>query len=64
MSLFVRATAVIAIGIVALVLLGFLFKILFIAVLLAAIVTGAIFAYRWLRSRFGSAPITTYRYRS
>jgi hypothetical protein len=63
MSLFVRATVFIAIGIVVLVLLGFLLKVLFIAVVLAALVAGGVFLYRWLRGRFGPAPIAPYRYR-
>jgi len=62
MSLFVRTTVIIAVALVALVLLGFLLKILFIAVFLAAIIAGGVLAYRWLRRRLSSAPITTYRY--
>jgi hypothetical protein len=64
MSLFVRSTIVIALGLIALVALAFLIKILFVAVILAAVVAGAILLYRALRRRLGgAAPIEAYRYR-
>ncbi len=63
MSLFVRATLVIALGLVALVALAFLLKILFIAVILAAFVAGGMLLYRTLRRQFGPAPLAGYRYR-
>jgi hypothetical protein len=63
MSLFVRTTLVIALGLVALVALAFLVKILFIAVILAAFVAGGILLYRLVRRSIGPAPLDTYRYR-
>ncbi len=64
MSLFVRATLIIAVGLIALVALAFLIKILFVAVVLAAFVAGGILLYRMLRRRFGAPPpLATYRYR-
>ncbi len=62
MSLFVRATIIIALGLIALVALAFLIKILFVAVVLAAFVAGGIFLYRMVRRRFGPAQVAPYRY--
>jgi hypothetical protein len=63
MSLFVRTTIIIALGLIALIALAFLIKILFIAVILAAIVAGGILLYRTLRRRLGPAPLAAFRYR-
>jgi len=62
MSLFVRATVIIAAGLIALIALAFLVKILVVAVILAALVAGGVFLYRLVRRRFGPAPIATSRY--
>jgi hypothetical protein len=63
MSLFVRLTIIIALGLVALVALAFLLKILFVAVILAAFVAGGMLLYRALRRRYGPAPLAASRYR-
>ncbi|HZO94899.1 MAG TPA: hypothetical protein VFB22_14240 [Candidatus Baltobacteraceae bacterium] len=62
MGLFVRVTAAVAIAIVALIVLGFILKILFVAALVAALVVGALFLWNAVR-RNRSGGITTYTMR-
>ena len=59
MSLFVRITAVVAVAIVALVLVGFLVKIVFVAAIIAAFVFAGLAVYNVFRRR-RSAPVMTY----
>ncbi len=59
MSLFVRITAVVAASIVALILLGFIVKIVFVAAIVAAVVIGGL-AIRNVLRRGRSAPVMTY----
>jgi uncharacterized membrane protein YjjB (DUF3815 family) len=56
MRLFVRITAIVAVAIVALVLLGTLIKIVFWAALIAALIVGCLAVYNQLRRR-APAPI-------
>ena len=51
MGLFLRVTAVVAIGIVALVVLGFVLKIVFFAAIVAALVIGGLALFNVFRRR-------------
>jgi hypothetical protein len=62
MGLFVRLTFAVALGIVALIVLGVLLKILFIAALVAAVVVGVLFVVNAVRCRRGGS-ISTYTVR-
>ncbi len=59
MTLFVRITALAALGIVALILVGFLVKIVFVAALVAALVVGVVALNNLFRRRRGG-PVMTY----
>lgn len=59
MSLFIRITAVVAVAVVALILLGFLVKIVFFAAVVAAFVIGGLALYNLFRRR-GPAPVVRY----
>ena len=62
MRLFVRITAVVAVAIVALVLLGILVKIIFWAALIAAVIVGGLAIYNLFRPR-ARAPVARYTWR-
>jgi len=58
MSLFIRFTVLAAAAIVALIILAFVLKIVFVAAILAAIALGGVFAYRQIQRRMRpTAPI-------
>jgi hypothetical protein len=60
MNLFVRITAVVAVAIVALVLVGFLVKIVFVAAIVAAFVIAGLAIYNVFRRRRPAPPVVTY----
>ena len=62
MRLFVRITAIVAVAIVALVLLGILVKIVFWAALIAAVIVGGLAIYNLFRGR-APAPVARYTWR-
>ena len=60
MSMFVRLTIAVAIGLLALVVLAFVLKVVFVAAIVAALVVGGMLLARRLRAdrRDGYAPVT------
>ena len=60
MSLFVRITAIVAAAIVALVLVGFVVKIVFVAAIVAAFVIAGLALYNLFRPRRPGPPVATY----
>ena len=62
MSLFVRITAVVAVAVVALILLGFVLKIVIFAAIVAAFVVGGLALYNLFRRR-APAPVMRYNAR-
>ena len=62
MNLFVRITAVVTVGVVVLILLGFVLKIVIFAAVVAAIVVAGLAVYNRIRGR-AAAPLTRYSWR-
>ena len=61
MPLFIRVTLIVAAGLAALVLLGFLLKLLVIAAVIAAVVVGVMIVARAFGVQFGSTGIAVRR---